>query len=151
MSNHAFAITGEENAVTTALTTAADVVAATTVRPAIFDIMVSAGGTVADQMLTSTVMRFTAAPTVTAVTPQALDSATVAAVATAGENASAEGTYTAGSELLDIDWFMRATVRWVASPGSELLAPATAANGIGIRVKSAGYTGTSKAQIHYLE
>lgn len=151
MSNRAFAITGEENAVTGSYTTILDTVAATTVRPALSDVMLGCGSSVADQMLTYAIMRFTATPTVTAVTPTPLDSNTPAAVSTAGENASAEGTYTAASELEEMDFFMRATIRWVASPGSELIAPATASNGIGIRIKSAGYTGACKAQAHILE
>ena len=51
----------------------------------------------------------------------------------AGENHTIEPTYTAAAIVLMIPLNQRATFRWVAAPGSELVAPATAANGFGIQ------------------
>lgn len=146
-----FAITGAENAVTSSLTTALDLVGSATVRPRIYEFSIGCGGTPADNAITWKLMRHTTANTMTAVTPTALDSADPSAVSTAGENASAEGTYTAGSELFDHIINQRATYRWVASPCGELIIPATANNGIGIRVLHASYTGSAEATMHFSE
>lgn len=151
MSQHAFSATGELAAVGASYKTILDIVAATTVRPAIHFFKTSCGGTPADNVITQAVMRHTTANTGTSVTPTPLDSATVAAVATALENCSAEGTYTAGSELDEFDIYQRATYQWVAKDGCELVCPATASNGIGIRSKAAVYTGVNKAIAHFRE
>ena len=74
-----------------------------------------------------------------------------AAVATAGENASAEGTYTSASELLDQTIHLRSQLQWWASgPEGRLVVPATANNGIGFRVLAAAYTGTFDATMHFV-
>jgi hypothetical protein len=146
-----FSTTGQENAVTASLTTVLDVVAATTVRPRIYDFTISCGGTPADNAIRWAVMRHTTANTGTSVTPTALDPADPAAVATSLENCSAEGTYTSGSELFDQTVNQRAAYRWVAAPDGELIVPASANNGVGIRVSHASYTGTADATIHFME
>ena len=149
MSN--YAATGQLAAVSTAYKTALRVTGGTGGRTRLFDLLIGASGTPADNALTWTLMRHTAAPTDTAVTPTPLDPADVAARAAAGENASAEGTVTAGSELLELPINQRASYRWVASPGGELVIPATASNGISGRVKSAAYTGAAEATIQFNE
>jgi hypothetical protein len=63
-----------------------------------------------------------------------------------GVGASTEGTYAAqgsGLGLLNFVLNQRAGQRWIAKDGKELIGPATANNGIGIRglVVTAGYTG----------
>lgn len=146
-----YAVTGEENAVTAAYTTAGRVTGTAAVRALIADILLSHGGAAADNVITWTAMRHTIAPTDTAVVPAALDPGNPAAVVIAGENASAEGTVTAASELFEIDLNQRATQRIVFVPGYELVAPATAANGISIRCKSAAYTGVAKTSLHFEE
>lgn len=146
-----YAETGQENAVTAALTTALHVTGGTGLRIRIYDFTVSCGGTPADNAVRWALMRHTATPTSTGVTPTPLDPADPAAEATAGENASAEGTYTAGSELFDQSFNQRAAYRWVAAPGGELIVPATANNGIGVRVSSAAYTGAADASVHHEE
>ena len=151
MARRAFAATGEEGAVTSAYTTALSLAGAATVRPKIYDAMFSAGAAPADTVLVFALQRFSATPTVTGVTPVALDPAEPAATAIAGENASAEGTYTAATELLEFDMNQRATYRWVAAPEGELIIPATASNGIGGRVKAAAYTGPAKVLFHFAE
>ena len=75
-----------------------------------------------------------------AVTPIPLDPADAAAVATAGENYSAEPTYPADEEVFLVGRHMRATYRWVAAPGSEFIWPATDNNGFGFKPIHASIT-----------
>lgn len=146
-----YAATGQENAVTAALTTVLSIARGASRRARIYDFSMSAGGTAADNVLRWALMRFTVAPTVTAVVPVALDPADPASITTAGENASAEGTYTAATELFDQGINQRAAYRWVAAPGGELVIPDTAANGIGVRVSSAVYVGAADSSAHFQE
>lgn len=89
-------------------------------------------GDAADNEFRWLIQRCTDAGTRTAVTPQALDPADIAAITTAGENHSVEPTYTAGAILLNTPLNQRATYQWYAPPGGELVVPATASNGIGL-------------------
>ena len=61
------------------------------------------------------------------------DPSDVAAVATNGISHSAEPTY-AATDLLQIPLHQRSTMRYVTAQGFEFLAPATAANGLGVRL-----------------
>lgn len=136
----------------TASTTILGIVAAATVRPRIYDVVLSSTATPADNAGNYSLKRTTTAGTATAVTPQALDSANPAAVTTAGKAHTAEPTYTAGSDVLYISTNQRATFRWVAAPGGELVVPATANNGIGLLVNSIGGSAvTVDAMFHFTE
>jgi hypothetical protein len=121
------------------------------VRPAVYDVVLGSNATPADNALQWLLQRYTAAGTATAVTPQALDPGDPAATASAGENHTAEPTYTANAILLNISANQRSTQRWVASPGGELKLPATAANGIGVQPVHASFTGEVQATMHYEE
>lgn len=66
----------------------------------------------------------------TAVTASKLDPADGVALTLARSAPSGEPTLTANEYPLKIPKNMRPTVQWVASPGFELIIPATAANGI---------------------
>jgi hypothetical protein len=126
------------NASGSATKTALTVIAAATVRPALFDLVLGNSTTPADQAANLAIKRFTAAGTAgSSPTPQSNDPGDVAALATAGAAHSVEPTYTAGATLLQISMNQRATFRWVASPGYELKAPATAANGLGVQLVAA--------------
>lgn len=94
--------------------------------------------------------RCTTAGTRTAVTPQALDPADAAAVTTAGENHSAEPTYTSNAILLNTPLNQRATYQWQAPPGGELVIPATANNGVGIQTPTSAALAIT-ATIHFSE
>lgn len=118
----------------TAATTILGVTGSAAIRTKIYDMTVGSDATPADNAAEYVLQRNTAAGTVTAVTPQALDPLTSAAVTTAGEAHSVEPTYTANAILLQWAQNQRATYRWVAAPGGELIAAATAANGIGLQV-----------------
>lgn len=113
------------------------------VRPMIADILIGSNATPADNASQWQALRFTAAGTSTAVTPTAVDSGDPAATAVCGKNHSAEPTYSPAVSLLDISLNQRATFRWVAAPGYELKAPATAANGIGLQCQAVGGSGVA--------
>jgi hypothetical protein len=103
----------------------------------------------ADNAFLYIVQRCTTAGTLSAVTPSPLDPADAATESTAGENVTIEPTYTANLVLLAIGLNQRATFRWVAAPGSELVTPATASNGMGIQTTTASavaISGTVLAQ-----
>jgi hypothetical protein len=107
----------------------------------IYDLMLGSEATPADAALLWLLQRCTTAGTVTGVTPQPLDPADAATESDAGENASAEPTYTANAVQLAIALNQRATFRWVAQPGGEIVTPATASNGVGIQTPTIS-TGT---------
>lgn len=146
-----YAVTCQENAVGASYSTAGNVVRGASKRVKLYDFVVGQGGTPADNAMFWLVQRSTTAGTLTGVTPAPLDSADGASVATAGENATIEPTYTASEELLEIPLNQRASYRWVAAPGGELVVPNTANNGIGFQVNSAAYTGTADVSFHFEE
>lgn len=123
----------------------------TAIRPAVYDVIFGSNATPADNALNWLMERYTAAGTSTAVTPQALDPDDPAATASAGENHTAEPTYTADSVLLNISANQRSTQRWVASPGGEIILPAATNNGAGLEPVHASFTGEVQATIHYEE
>ena len=102
-------------------------------RGKIYDVIFGCEGAPADNPFLWELQRHTAAGTSTGVTPQPLDPADAATEADAGENHTVDVTATANAYLLVIPLNQRATFRWVAAPGGELVYPATAANGIHAR------------------
>jgi hypothetical protein len=105
----------------------------TTKRISIIDAVLGVDGTPGDTAVRATFQRCSALGTSTAVTPRPLDEADAASLAVAGQAHSAEPTYTANKELLQLVFNQRSTVRWFAAPGEELIVPTTAAAGIGIQ------------------
>jgi hypothetical protein len=120
-------------------------------RAKIYDLILGSEGAPADVANLWELNRFTAAGTSTAFTPLPLDPADAAAATVAGENHSAEPTYTAAAKLLEVALNQKATFRWVAIPGGELVIPATASNGIGIRTPTAGSSVAITAEAHFEE
>jgi len=118
----------------------------------VYDMIVGSEATPADAGILWTLQRCTAAGTSTAVTPQKLNPADAAALCEAGENHSIEPTYTSAEILLNIPVNQRATFRWVAAPGGELVFPATDENGFGLQTDTIS-TGTpvATAQFHFSE
>lgn len=86
----------------------------------------------ADQALLWRIARVTAAGTSTGVTPTMLDDADPLTEQDAGENHSAEPTYTAGKILLHLPLNQKATALWQTLPENGLVTPATAAYGVGV-------------------
>jgi hypothetical protein len=119
-------------------------------RGKLYDFVFGSEATPADGAFKVIIGRVTAAGTSTGVTPVPLDPADAATEGDAGENHTIEATYTAGQTLLAISVNQRATVRWVASPGGELVWPATASNGLGIGTPTAALVAVS-ATVHFEE
>jgi hypothetical protein len=73
-----------------------------------------------------------------AVTPSAIDPGdTVAANISVLQNLTIEPTYTSGAVMLRLPLNQRATFRWVAQPGSEIVTPATQNSGVGFQTPTA--------------
>lgn len=124
----------------------------TTARGFIFDLIVGSDATPADNAAEYNLHRFTVNGTGTAVTPQPLDAADGAAEIDGTEAHTTEPTYTANAVMLNWSQNQRATFRWVAAPGGEIVIPATSDNGIGLLVQTvAGSAVNTVATMHYLE
>jgi hypothetical protein len=97
-----------------------------------YEIIFGNEGTPADNVLNWKVGRVTAEGTATPVVPTRLDLADAESDMNVGENHSGEPTYTATEELLEYPLNTRGTFRWVSTPGSEIITPATNEAGYGI-------------------
>jgi len=125
---------------------------ATTLRKAwIYDVMFGADGTPADNAMSYKLDRQTTVGTATSATPAPLDAGDAAALITCNVNHTAEPTVTAATQLIEVGVNQRASYRWVAAPGGELVVPATNTAGIGLRSKSPAYTGTVLCSINWWE
>ena len=145
-----YSIDGQDT--NTASTSILGLTSAATIRPSVYDLIIGSDATPADNAAEYVLQRYTAAGTVTAVTPQALDPGDPASLAAAGEAHSAEPTYTANEIMLEIANNQRATFRWVAAPDSEIVLPATAANGVGLQVITvAGSAVNTNVMMHFVE
>lgn len=108
----------------------AQIVSTTAVRPKIYDFMIGSPSTPADQAASWVFKRSSTASTSgTAVTPSPIDPGDPASL-TSAMVAPSMSASTLGVVLLQFALNLRATFRWVAAPSKELVAPATAANGI---------------------
>ena len=125
----------------------------TTVRPRLYELVIGAPSTPADQYVEWKIKRATALGTEGGgFTPVPLDPSDVAAIADYGIAVfSAEPTYTANAELLAFGLNTRATFRWVAAPDCELIVPATASNCIGLLPDLAGGTAVHSATMFHVE
>jgi len=120
-------------------------------RISVYDFVLGTDGTPADQAMTYDVSRITALGTATSITANKLDPADGAFLGAALANHTAEPTVTASSSLYAAGVNQRATTRWVAFPGQELVVPATDNAGLAFRAKSPGYTGTAVCEVHFNE
>lgn len=120
-------------------------------RVALYDVVCGSPAAAADGTFDFQLNRTTTAATGTAVTPNPLDLADPAAVTLAKQNNTVQGTNTAGSIPLGIPQNQRATFRWVARQGSELIIPATAANGFSLNTPTAIGTPAASATILFTE
>lgn len=111
-------------------------------RGKIYDVLVGTNGTPADNYMEYDISRQTASGTASVVTVNALDPADSTLTSLCGANATGEGTITASSSVFYVGVNQRASYRWVAAPGSELVWPATANNGFAQRTRSGAYTST---------
>ena len=120
-------------------------------RPRIFDVIFGVEGTPSDQAIVWDASRTSVAGTGTSATPNAIDPADPAALTVATANLTVEPTVTAASNLLPAAVNQRATIRWVPTPGKELVIPATNLAGIAFRAKSSGYTGFANVMAMFNE
>ena len=125
-------------------------------RGKVYDVLVGTNGTPADNYMEWDISRFsaTAILTATAVTPNPLDAADAAMLGASYANATTENTYVnngTGASVFYVGVNQRASYRWVAAPGSELVYAATDLTGLGLRTKSGGYTGTATATMYVEE
>lgn len=125
-------------------------------RGKIYDVLVGTNGTPADNYMEWDISRFsaTAILTATAVTPNPLDVADAVALSASYANATTENTYVnngSGASVFYVGVNQRASYRWVAAPGGELVYPATNLAGLGGRARSGGYTGTATMQFYFTE
>ncbi len=155
MSNY-YAETYKLSAVTTTRKGLAELGAAATVAPKLYDFTISCSGTPADNVVFWSVMRFSASASATTFTPTSISQSPgivtpIAALAWAAENQSATGTVTAASELFDQGINQRAAYRWVAAPGGEIQLPAIASNGVYVGALSTAYTGQADCTLHHME
>ena len=114
--------------------------ATTAQRNRIYELWIANEGTPADNLILHTIQRCTALGTSTGVTATPLDKADRAAQAACGENHTVEPTYTSAEEIMEIPLNARATFRWVAAPGGEIVTPATVGSGIGGKALHASAT-----------
>jgi hypothetical protein len=124
---------------------------AVTFRFGLYDAIFSTNGTPADNDITYGIQRTTADGTDTAVTPAPLDPADPVSLVTAGEDNSGEPTDASIIPLLEVGVHQRATFRWAAAPGGEIIVAAVANEGLSLQSKSSGFTGNSLATAHWQE
>jgi hypothetical protein len=152
-----FSAIGQQNTLTSGLKSAIIVLAAASNmrRQKHFDLNLSQGSAPAstDTNIEFDYSRNTAVGTGTAYTCNPNDPADGAFTGSANVNTTIEGTYTASSSVFQILLNQRAPYRWQTylGSGAELVVPATASVGFGLRVLSAGYTGSAGGTIYFQE
>lgn len=126
-------------------------------RGKLYDILVGTNGTPADNFMEFDVTRCTLGTTPSGITTTlvtslssnfGLDPADNGNFVNAATiNSTAEVGITATTEVWYVGINQRASYRWVAAPGSEIVWPAvasaTASGGLAVRTRSAAYTGTA--------
>lgn len=122
-----------------------EVIAGTTTRGRIYDLIIGSDATPADVAGEFNIIRGTVSGTGTGtVTPHAFDPADPAALLTAKQGTFTGQTKTATSEILMIALNQRATFRWVAVPDGEIVVPATSDNWVGLEsIASSGTPNTN--------
>ena len=118
-------------------------------RVKLYDMILGSEATPADNAFLYTVGRTTAAGTGSSVTPSPLDLADAISVALAKEALTTNGT--AGVNLMAIPLNQRATFRWVAAPGGELIIPNTTVAGIDVNTPTAGGLVAISGTFHFQE
>lgn len=133
-------------------------------RGKIYDILVGTNGTPADNYVEWELSRCTIGTTVTYLgSVSSVSSAYGLDLADPGFQAMVTNNASAGSTAvisrISQPWYVgvnqRASYRWVAAPGSEVVYPAvssaTAGNGVALQARSAAYTGTVTGTLMWQE
>lgn len=117
-------------------------------RGKIYDLLIGTNGTPADNFVEWDISRCTTVSTAAAagtlVAAPPLDAADAVAQSVATVNSTGAATISVPN-IFYVGVNQRASYRWVAAPGSELVWPATSSNGFALRARSGGYTGTCTA------
>lgn len=121
----------------------------TTNEPGIYQWSVGCDDTPADAQVTWYLHRYTAAGTATAVTPQPLGPSTTASITAAGEDHTAEPTYTSNAILWRLALNLRAAHTVILDPEGALYVPASANNGIGLYPSHASQTVSVSGSMHF--
>ena len=129
-------------------------------RGKIYDLLVGTNGTPADNAMIWDVSRIGAAGMLSSQaytgalssvsSAFALDAADGLTAAWIVANSTTE-TSTYAISLWNVGVNQRASYRWVAAPGSELVYAATSSAGLGLRAQSPGYTGTVTGTLYFQE
>lgn len=144
-------ITGTEANIGSTAQTVLSLIASTSTRARLDEVEFGHSGTPADVNVAWLGRRFTADGTGSAVTIQKDDMASPAAQLTAKQGYTAEPTYTAGTEFIDLTLNARSHWIWQPRNGHDIVIPATAASGVGLSVSHASDTGPAKATFRYAE
>ncbi len=122
------------------------------VRGKIYDILFGHGAVPADTIVRWEVMRAgTASATGSAAVENPLDPDAPASNLVVEEEITASGTVQADSQVLDFDLNQRATFRWVAAPGGEIVVPAVATESYFFNASSGNYAGIARVTVHWEE
>jgi hypothetical protein len=123
-----------------------------TVRGRIYDIIFGQGGPPGDLTIRWQVMRAgTASATGAGAVENPLDPDAPASNILSEEEITASGTVQANSEVIDMDVNQRATFRWIAAPGSEIVIPAVATESYFFNPSNATYTGIARVTVLWEE
>lgn len=125
----------------------------------VYDIMIGTVGTPADNSVYWSMQRCTAGSTpayagyASSLATLALDPSDTSPATGVIVNSSIETSYV--FTATNTPWYVgvnqRASYRWVAAPGSEIVWPATASAGVVLRVKSPGYVGGASGTVFWSE
>jgi len=135
-----YSASGSQTLTTSAVTALGLAAQSTAHRSMVYEMWFGNIGAPADLVTVHTVQRTTTDGSGTGVTPTAIDMADRASQSKCLENCTTEPTYTANQELLEVPLNHRATFRWVAAPGGELITPATNNFGVGFKAIHASAT-----------
>lgn len=127
-------------------------------RGKLYDILVGTNGTPADNAMMWSVIRATTGSTlagagIASSANLQLDQADSTPASYVNTNSSTQTVYTLVAS--NMPWHVgvnqRASYRWVAAPGSEIVWPATSSSGLVLNVKSPAYTGTATGSVMWNE
>jgi len=130
-------------------------IGATNIRPGLSYLSIGCSAAPVDAATKFRVLRCTTTGTPSAsVTPQANDPGDPASLCTVGGGAfggANEPTYTAAAINRTWNLNQRNTLQWGAYPGREIMVPATANNGLGIRSIASTGSAEHEAMIEWIE
>jgi hypothetical protein len=151
MSSRRYSIDGDQNVAASPGATVLGLTGSATQTPSVYHLSLGCEDTPADNSLNWYVGRSTAAGTNTAVTPTQLSGKVMASNATAGENHTAEPTYTANAILFRLGLNQRASHSLFFGDEGALEVLASANNGLGAYVLHASATPLVSACMHFFD